>query len=168
MDKQCSKCGITKNIEEFNKHTQNGRRPECILCQRKWHKEYRKQNLEKYKEKRRKEYIKNIEAQRAYYKQPLLVYKSYIKGAKRRKLEFKISFEFFCNSINKNCFYCEEKANGIDRLDSSKGYIEENCVPCCTICNRMKSNYTLDYFLSKCKKIVETNANKKVNKSPQP
>ena len=36
--------------------------------------------------------------------------------------------------------------NGIDRVDSSKGYTLDNCVPCCSICNTMKLNYTLQEF----------------------
>ncbi len=33
--------------------------------------------------------------------------------------------------------------NGVDRYDNNKGYIISNCVPCCTLCNYMKS--ALDY-----------------------
>ncbi len=28
--------------------------------------------------------------------------------------------------------------NSIDRLDNTKGYIIDNCVPCCSDCNEMK------------------------------
>jgi hypothetical protein len=36
--------------------------------------------------------------------------------------------------------------NGIDRVDSTKGYFNENVVSCCKVCNRAKSNLSLDEF----------------------
>ncbi len=50
------------------------------------------------------------------------------------------------------CNYCGLKPqfphtrNGIDRIDSSKGYTEDNCVACCVFCNRAKNDYTLGEF----------------------
>lgn len=42
------------------------------------------------------------------------------------------------------CIYCGGKLPlyglGLDRLDNSKGYERGNCVPCCTICNRIRGN----------------------------
>jgi len=38
--------------------------------------------------------------------------------------------------------------NGLDRIDSTKGHTRDNIVPCCRICNWMKSNLTLDEFLA--------------------
>lgn len=45
------------------------------------------------------------------------------------------------------------KVNGIDRLDSEKGYVKENCVPCCWDCNRMKQTLTEQQFLKKVEQI---------------
>ena len=67
-----------------------------------------------------------------------------------------------------NCHYCGEPPrrehmvrlgqtftyNGIDRVDSTKGYVFENCVPCCTTCNRMKLDSSKDDFLQQCARIV--------------
>lgn len=39
--------------------------------------------------------------------------------------------------------------SGIDRIDSSRGYIPGNVVPCCKFCNFAKKDYTLDYFLER-------------------
>lgn len=44
--------------------------------------------------------------------------------------------------------------NGIDRLDSSIGYILGNVVPCCGVCNRMKSTLSAEAFLAQCKRIA--------------
>ena len=40
------------------------------------------------------------------------------------------------------------KVQGIDRVDNSKGYSPENCVPCCATCNRIKLDHlTYDEML---------------------
>jgi hypothetical protein len=44
-------------------------------------------------------------------------------------------------------------ANGIDRLDNTKGYTIDNCVPCCPDCNEAKSNMTEEAFLKHIEKI---------------
>jgi hypothetical protein len=38
-------------------------------------------------------------------------------------------------------------ANGIDRVDNTKGYSVDNCVPCCRRCNVAKADMTPDQFL---------------------
>lgn len=42
----------------------------------------------------------------------------------------------------------EVQMNGVDRVDSSKGYSMDNCVSCCFYCNRMKSDMPLEEFFS--------------------
>lgn len=166
MEKTCSKCNKVKNLDDFNSHTQNGKRPECKECQKKWHKTYRKLNIDKYKEKRKKEYLINKQKQLEYYRKPINKYKSYLKGAKARNIQFLLSVEVFIELLKNNCFYCNETSLiGIDRVDSSKGYTLENCVPCCSICNIMKSNRTLEEFLEKCAQITRNNDHKKIIQS---
>lgn len=83
-------------------------------------------------------------------------YKS--KILKQTSKDFELSFEEFDILVTKNCYYCGMEPtfperfkdefknreivnfNGIDRIDSDKGYILSNCVPCCFTCNRMKSD----------------------------
>ena len=43
--------------------------------------------------------------------------------------------------------------NGVDRVDSNKGYEMDNVVPCCSMCNRMKNKYTYKEFIDKIKLI---------------
>ena len=38
------------------------------------------------------------------------------------------------------------KHNGIDRIDSSKGYTKDNCVSCCTHCNYAKHEMSVKEF----------------------
>lgn len=96
------------------------------------------------------------------------IFQRYISQAKRRNIEFSISLDEFKNLISQSCYYCGEhpnhisktkfssyKYNGLDRLDSSKGYIKENIVTCCGVCNTMKMDDALPNFLSKIKSIYE-------------
>lgn len=99
-------------------------------------------------------------------------YLCYRGRAKAKKIEFSLSKEDFKNVILQNCFYCgSEKdthhvsrsinglffSNGIDRVDSSIGYIAGNCVSCCKICNLMKNNLKKEDFLNHIVKIFKFN-----------
>jgi hypothetical protein len=53
--------------------------------------------------------------------------------------------------------------NGIDRLDNTKGYTVENCVPCCSEVNYMKRTLPYETFLELCRKIAERCANEQPN-----
>lgn len=78
-------------------------------------------------------------------------------GAKKRNIPYKLSDEQVVDLISKPCVYCGEQiSQGIDRIDSMKGYEIDNCVPCCAVCNRMKNNYSLDFFRQHIKQIYKT------------
>lgn len=101
----------------------------------------------------------------------------YITGAQDRNLEFDLNDLEFRNLISGNCHYCGSEPteysgdkqfnktnqnfirNGIDRIDSTKGYNVDNCVSCCKKCNQMKSNYDKNEFLNHINKIYN-NVNK--------
>lgn len=77
-------------------------------------------------------------------------------GAKQRNLFFDLTEQQMCDLLNGTCSYCGCKhCNGIDRVDSSKGYTIDNVVPCCAICNRMKNNYPLEMFVNHINKIYK-------------
>lgn len=84
-----------------------------------------------------------------------------------------LTIEEFSALAIKDCHYCGEppkpsmmfkgrkyvntdeiKVNGIDRLDSDKGYILDNCVPCCSTCNKMKMDLHVDDFKDIIRKIT--------------
>lgn len=94
------------------------------------------------------------------------VYSRIKKDAKRKGRDFLIPIKVFEKLIDSPCFYCgTTKGNcltlpprkgveplkayymGIDRKDSSKTYMEENCVPCCFKCNTMKNRKTFVEYL---------------------
>jgi len=103
--------------------------------------------------------------------------KSWINKYKRRAkdngVEFSLTDEQFYDICSKRCFYCNVEpslkshgyktkkdvgkylANGIDRKDPNIGYVFENCLPCCKICNFMKTNKSLELFLAKIFEIAD-------------
>lgn len=76
---------------------------------------------------------------------------------------------YFCGIIGSKHIYdrlrsrgithtCSDKVlriNGIDRIDSSKGYIKGNCVSCCTTCNYAKNTMTIEQFKTWIKQVYE-------------
>ena len=84
-------------------------------------------------------------------------YNIYKKGAKKRGLDFTLSKEEFYDLTSKPCEYCGElqQYNGIDRIDSTKGYNKNNCVPCCEMCNKMKLDYSKENFINHIEKIYK-------------
>lgn len=85
--------------------------------------------------------------------------RQYKANAKRRNFTFELTDDEVKVLTSRNCFYCgappscvmksddshgEYIYNGIDRQDPTQGYVWTNCVTACTICNRAKSNMTLE------------------------
>lgn len=138
--------------------------------QKKWRKEnkkkylngiksWRKRNPDKVKKTKKKWNEKNKKHIQEYgkkYKQtPKARYSRYKSGARKRNHCFCLTFKQFMSFWQNPCHYCgsEIKTIGIDRKDNSKGYILENCVPCCWRCNEFKRTRNYEYFINMCKKI---------------
>jgi hypothetical protein len=86
------------------------------------------------------------------------IFARYRNRAKYKSLPFEFSLRTFEETIKISCFYCGDVGspyNGLDRRDNESGYTVKNCVPCCSKCNQMKNTYSVEQFLSKCKKIVK-------------
>lgn len=66
--------------------------------------------------------------------------------ARQRGLICTLSYDEYQEIIlDARCLYCQailpEVGYGLDRIDSAKGYVQGNVVPCCTSCNRIKGNW---------------------------
>jgi len=103
-----------------------------------------------------------------------IVYSNYKSRAKKKKIDFLINFEDFKKLLLQACHYCgqepkniridrtkskkglsRECLNGLDRIDSEKGYIHSNIYPCCEDCNKAKRNLSEKQFLQLIKSIYE-------------
>jgi hypothetical protein len=142
----CCNCGkdYEKYLTRYNKESKL-----CKHCNetQQVQDDKRKDRERNYKE----EYIKNL---KTYYKQ-------YIKNALKRNYTMELQFEDFEKLVKQKCYYCdyikEGEANGIDRVDNSKGYSKENCVACCELCNNIKFTYEPLFFIEKCQIISKQN-----------
>ena len=77
-------------------------------------------------------------------------FREYADSAAKRNIEFNITLEEFTEIVTKCCYYCkkysENEVIGIDRIDSFKGYLKDNILPACEICNSMKKQLTMKEF----------------------
>lgn len=101
-----------------------------------------------------------------------IIYRNYrnriVYASSKLGLDYDITMDDYLSMIDKPCFYCGSSGknigkdydysfkknisdttlayNGIDRIDSNKGYLKGNVVTCCVDCNRAKCDMTLDEF----------------------
>lgn len=92
-------------------------------------------------------------------------YRAKKKKEKNEKIDFEMTETIFNKLQKKPCYLCGKKTNknkkhknGIDRVDSTLGYIENNIESCCGECNFMKNEFDLDNFLEKCLKNYQLNS----------
>jgi 5-methylcytosine-specific restriction endonuclease McrA len=107
------------------------------------------------------------------------------RGRGRKNRTWSISNEQFLTLIYANCYYCNLKPsttvnptvnmklqksralecfityNGIDRVDSSKGYEPGNVVTCCEQCNKAKLDHSKGEFLAWANRLVSFQSSKK-------
>ena len=94
----------------------------------------------------------------------------YQRGAAKRGISWDLSEVDFDTLIQGLCHYCASDPSrrikrktlgvfgayqGIDRVDSSKGYTKDNSVSCCGRCNRWKSDATVAEFKEHVKRIYD-------------
>jgi len=129
--KWCNKCEKWEHEQFFRKNRTNvdGLSYTCKKCEHKY------QNI--------------------YDKSKRGCYRAYKSDAKRYGVEFRLSFKEFSKFWQRPCSYCGEEiiTVGIDKVNPNIGYIMSNCVPCCKVCNKMKSNLPVDDFKAHIQKI---------------
>lgn len=180
--KTCSKCGLEKEESEFYKF-RTGLQARCKACVKAYRdankekksayaKAYRETNKEKMSAEKRVYYKANKEKISAYNKtrfeanrDKILAqnqsqsrkFSSYKCGAKQRNLPFNLTKEEFLSFWQADCSYCGDwiATIGIDRIDSDLGYSLDNCVSCCSTCNRMKMDTDEEAWYSKMLTILK-------------
>lgn len=100
-----------------------------------------------------KEYVRPVEGR---------AYSRYKIDAKKHNRTFNLSRDEFDELVSSNCFYCGtppflnqgnktksivKRLNGLDRVDSSRGYTLDNVVPCCIHCNKAKNTMSTNEFV---------------------
>lgn len=97
-----------------------------------------------------------------------------VNRCKGKNIKLEIDVNQYITISSNPCFYCGEPPkertflntakrvkhiplflHGIDRLDSNKGYIIDNCVSCCKYCNVAKSTMSVEQFKNHINKIFK-------------
>ena len=132
-----------RNLERGRRWQKNNRKRAVEIVQK-----YVRNNKEKVNEYRKK-YGLSLEG----------YYRRYKYRAKKAGFEMLITLKDFNNITTLSCSYCgeNERRRGIDRVNNTIGYLKENCISCCGICNMMKMKLTKEDFLSHIKKINDYN-----------
>ena len=103
------------------------------------------------------------EKQTAYHNTRVGKLKKIKKNAEDGHKGITMTDEEIMDMTDMPCVYCDKetidavKRNGIDRLDSSIGYVLDNCVSCCQMCNMMKGQVDPWTFVERCAHISYIN-----------
>jgi transposase-like protein len=94
-------------------------------------------------------------------------FKLYERNARVGSRNFSLTEDQFAQLAQRPCHYCGQEpvprrvnshqilVNGIDRVDNTKGYTPENCVPACGPCNMMKGNLSASAFIERCRSVAK-------------
>lgn len=172
--KVCNKEQDENNFQicKYNKSGNPVRKLTCNSCRSKNRRLSRKSNPHNIRQYEKEYYHKNIETKKTQNKRkwakhkdkynrqrkvktPEKSYSQYKFSAKKKNRDFVITFEQFLHLRNSTCQYCGNVGNnGLDRVDSSKGYTLDNVVSCCTTCNVMKNTLSVEQFKQHLHKII--------------
>lgn len=110
------------------------------------------------------------------------IYGKYKRRAKKNGIDFTIESQDFRNIAEQDCTYCGAKPtpsckdherlngnwkyNGLDRIDNNRGYVYGNVQPCCSLCNKLKSNLEEKDFLDHIQTIVSLRGRIKEDNPP--
>jgi transposase-like protein len=159
--KVCTKCGIEKPLDMFNKsnHNSSGHSPRCKQCD----KEYREENKERAKEYSklyRKEHEEELRLKKKTYREEnilLVLVDKRIKKSKELNLPYsprKELVEHVQNLYKKqngkcaccgvemvvNDEYSKDDSMTIDKLVKEDGYVVDNVNLICFACNTVKND----------------------------
>lgn len=92
-------------------------------------------------------------------------YKRFVAYTKSRNIYNGLSEKTYTELTSLNCYYCDSMVSDktgarLDRIDSNKGYILQNVVPCCKRCNVAKNDMTITEYIEWLHKAHSTMANK--------
>ena len=120
--------------------------------------EYLKLQAEQAKKWRENNPEKMVETNENKKNNRQINYSNYVRTAEYKGLKFEITIEEYCDIVNKECHYCgiiEDKGfNGIDRKNQNEGYLLDNCVSCCKMCNYMKGSTSDETFIKRVEHIL--------------
>lgn len=166
----CFKCGLQKELNPDNFHRTKVKgvpnfHRYCRKCRSSTRKDGYKYQTDEWKGK---DCVRNSLYQSTTISGRAIVLLKYYRVSDRKKgREFSITKEWLINNImNRQCFYCDDTYRiGCERLDNNIGHTIENCVPCCSVCNSVRSNiFTVLEMKEIGLKIKELRAKREIRK----
>lgn len=136
-----NKARIQEKAREY--YRQN--RDVCLSGKKKYYQEHKEEMLERNKKYSRSPIAKQIK--QAYHVKnrniPELRFTKSRQQAKTRNILWSLTKDFYCMIVKTPCYYCDDQLGdtkencgvGLDRIDNSKGYENNNVVSCCAKCN---------------------------------
>ena len=98
------------------------------------------------------------------------LYAHYQRVARNSGREWRLAEEEFRRLTKGDCHYCgappgnsyslyggtgDYEYSGIDRIDNSRGYVSDNVVPCCRVCNVAKGTMRTTEFLGWIRRVFD-------------
>lgn len=94
-------------------------------------------------------------------------YSRFINDAQYRNISCTITKDYYTQIISNPCAYCKNHqqtgSQGIDRIDSSMGYFDDNITACCKTCNYMKNSMSVYNFFHHLQNIYNYSVLNKLN-----
>lgn len=145
--KKCRKCGYRKPHPSFfkdNKNKIDGLQCYCKSCALSFKKDWR------------------LIHGRREARLPKSCYNKGMHNAKKRELEWSITYKQYLKFVTENntCYYCDTEMEscaglGLNRVNSKKGYTMDNIKRCCSKCNTIMNNFTVEDLRSRVFKIIK-------------
>jgi hypothetical protein len=134
LQKSCTKCKKLKACSDFHKDRtqQDGLYSSCKECKS----------------------LYGLRIQKVF--SPSRLFKQYRANAKHSDRLFNLTINDFAQLEKLECYYCGEntKILGYDRVDNNIGYLKSNIVPCCDICNYMKSDLATEQWVKHIERVL--------------
>lgn len=165
MSKECLKCHVIKNDDEFYKAKKgkNGLDSYCKPCRKEHNhqvyendKDHVLTRTKAWKLANRETYLpQQNEAAKIRSQTQKGKFTQYKSSAKSRDLDFELTLEEFSDFWQNPCTYCGDPIEtiGLDRIDSDSGYTLDNICSCCETCNKGKMALSESEFLALCVRV---------------
>lgn len=147
MGRDCIKCGTS--LEIGINWTESRKKKRHYICKECFNRAFKERKAYKAERKTNRQYLK-------LGKKLSNKVTNFIQDSVKRNKELEYSFAEIAEIMQKPCEYCgsSKKYSGLDRVDSSLGYIKGNVVPACAPCNLGKHVMSVQQYIAHCKKVI--------------
>jgi len=79
----------------------------------------------------------------------------FCSAAKKRNLVNELTLEHWLHLRSMPCGYCGGETTGVDRIDSSIGYVPSNVTAACERCNKMKGSQSAGEWYAQIDRVLQ-------------